>query len=339
MSGVTAIELGVDSCVMARVRVHRGATQISRVYGLQLRESLLPDSGRGGHLRHIRREKGFPRHARVVAWGVPEGTPASDPAARTAIASLLQAGFVIDAVLSPIEALALLAKQRPRPAGRTGAAWLALNQHSVAIAIVQGSELLFSRVFNWNYRPATTLREELLQRYSLVAHLAPELRHGFDVIRGERGAAVDAIVTCGDLPDLRALTMPLIEELDMEVETLDSFDGLQIVSPARAEEIAEKAPALRLATAAGVEGAARLREEPSRAVLANGSHRRCFGRSVGRQSVHRQQRRANRERSACEPGRRSCQNIATAASSGGITLSGTAARIRRYLAAGSRARA
>jgi hypothetical protein len=267
MSGVTAIELGVDSCVVARVRVHRGTTQISGVYGLR-REEALPDSDRGGHLSGVRREKGFPRHARVVAWGVPEGTSVSDPAARIALAPLLQAGFVIDAVLSPPEALTLLAKQRPRPAGRTGAAWLALNRHAAAIAIVHGSELLFSRVFNWNHRPAATLREELLQRYSLVAHLAPELRHGFDVIRAERGAAVDAIVTCGDLPDLRSLTMPLIEELDMEVETLDSLDGLQIVSPARAEEIAAKAPALRLATAAGVEGAALLRQEPSQAVLA-----------------------------------------------------------------------
>ena len=40
------------------------------------------------------------------------------------------------------------------------------------------------------------------------------------------GTPVDAVVTCGNLPELRSLTMPLIEELDVEVETLDSLEGL-----------------------------------------------------------------------------------------------------------------
>ena len=47
-------------------------------------------------------------------------------------------------------------------------------------------------------------------------------------MRAEHGASVSAIVTCGDLPDLRSLTMPLIEELDIEVETLDTLDGISV---------------------------------------------------------------------------------------------------------------
>jgi hypothetical protein len=265
MSMVSAIELGVDSCVIARLRVRDGTIQVSCVHGLRAEEAFLPDSDRVEYLRRVRRDNGFPRHARVVAWGLPDGVSASDPATKLTLAPLMQAGFILDAVMSPTEALALLAKQRPRPAGRAGAAWLSLNKHAAAIAIVEGGQLLFSRVFDWHYRPAANLREELLQRYSLVAHLAPELRHGFDVVRAEHGATVDAIITCGDLPELRSLTMPLIEELDMEVETLDSLDGLQIVAPARAEEIADKAPAIRLASAAG---GAFSRREPSRLVLA-----------------------------------------------------------------------
>jgi hypothetical protein len=185
-----------------------------------------------------------------VAWEIPPSAAADHPAVRAATAPLIEAGFRILSAISPPEALARLARQRPREVGRRGAAWLSLNRHAVAIAIVDGGELVFSRVFDWNYHAAQTVREELLQRYLLVAHLAPELRRGIDVVRLERGVNVDAIVTCGDLPDLRSLTMPLIEELDIEVETLDSLDGLDVMAPATTGAIGEKAPALRLACAA-----------------------------------------------------------------------------------------
>jgi hypothetical protein len=44
--------------------------------------------------------------------------------------------------------------------------------------------------------------------------------------------------------------MPLIEELDLEVETLDSLEGLRPVGRAKLERLAESAPAIRLACAA-----------------------------------------------------------------------------------------
>ena len=63
-------------------------------------------------------------------------------------------------------------------------------------------------------------------------------------MRASHGISVDAAVTCGDLPELRSLTMPLIEELDLEVETLDSMEGLRPVGKAKLERLAERAPAL-----------------------------------------------------------------------------------------------
>ena len=89
----------------------------------------------------------------------------------------------------------------------------------------------------------------MLQRYTLVAHLAPEIQHGMSVVRKQHGIAVDGVVTCGDLPDLRSLTMPLIEELDMEVETLDTLEGLDVSPAAVAQRAVDYAPALRLAAA------------------------------------------------------------------------------------------
>ena len=153
-------------------------------------------------------------------------------------------------VLAPPDALCALAKRRRKAAGREGEVWLALNRQHVAMAIVEDGRLLYSRAFDWHYSPAATQREELLQRYTLVAHLAPEVRHGIDVVRAEHGTSVNAIVTCGDLPDLRSLTMPLIEELDIEVEILDTLDDIAVEGAAAGDPIAEQAPAIRLACAA-----------------------------------------------------------------------------------------
>lgn len=246
MRSVTGIELGADSCVIARVRPGRETVRVSAMHGLYEgdwdTERTLSQS-----LRDVRRSKKFPRRARVVAWGLQNN--ADDLSTKAAVASLTEAGFVVDAVMSPPEALLRLAQQRPRAAGREDAAWLSLNRHGAAIALVHNGELLYSREFDWHYRSATTVKGELLQRYSLVAILASELRHGFSVVRAEQGVTIGAVVTCGDLPDLRSLTMPLIEELDIEVETLDTLEGLTADSPARPEDIAEKAPAMRLACA------------------------------------------------------------------------------------------
>ena len=252
MRDVTGIELGADTCVLARVHQRRDSVDVSAVHGLQPDDELPRDDSFGETLSRIRRRKGFPRRARVVAWGLPESASVDEAATGATLSPLVQAGFLIDDVLRPPEALAVLARQRPRVAGREATAWLSLNRHAAAMAIVYDGELLFEREFAWRYRAGGTLREELLQRYSLVAHLAQEFRHAHDVIRDAHGVSVDGIVTCGDLPDLRSLTMPLIEELDIEVETLDSLDGIGIERPLRAEEIADKAPALRLALCAGI---------------------------------------------------------------------------------------
>jgi hypothetical protein len=141
-----------------------------------------------------------------------------------------------------------------------GVVWLALNMHGAAIAIVRGAELRFGRTFQWTYNPyLLETKAQLLQRYSLIAHLAPEVRRGIAAVRASHGISVDAVVTCGDLPELRSLTMPLIEELDLEVETLDSMEGLRPVGRAKLERLAETAPALRLACAAALARAPRPR--------------------------------------------------------------------------------
>lgn len=250
MASMTGIELGTDSCVLVRTRPVGAGTEVSALHPVYAADWPSHDVSLAALLRRVRREKHLPRRARVVAWHLPESAPVSDPATRAALRPLTAAGFRIDAVVSPPQALALLAASRPRRGDAT-AAWIALNRHGAAIAIVRGSELLFSRVFDWSYKgTASSANAQLLERYSLVAHLAPELRRGIDTVRASHGAEVESAITCGDLPDLRSLTMPLIEELNLDVETLDSIDGLILTAAARSQRAAELAPALRLACAA-----------------------------------------------------------------------------------------
>ncbi len=249
MATVTGIEIGPDSCVLVAVRPRRGGPiEVRSFQAIERAGWPSHDTAVAAALASIRRARKLPRTARVVAWSLPDGAGLKEPLAVAALRPLTEAGFRVETVLSPVQALARLAASRPRD-GAT--AWMALNVYGAAIAIVRGSELLFERTFGWTYDANLNgNRAQLLQRYSLVAQLAPELRRGLSDVRLFHGVSVATVITCGDLPELRSLTMPLIEELDLEVETLDSTDGLEAVGQARLDRFAESAPALRLACAA-----------------------------------------------------------------------------------------
>lgn len=217
MSGVTGIELGPNYCVLVRggrLGSHRTVSAASAIL-----PSAWPDdrSAIVERLREAGRGNDLSSRARVVAWG-DEGT----------LSLLTDAGFEIASVLSPAQALARVvrARQVGGPAG-TAVAALSLNSHGAAIAIVAGTEVIHSRVFEWSLgTPFTGTRSELLDRYLLVSQIAPQLQHDIDLVRPVHGATVTSVVACGNLPSLRSLAMLLIEEMDLEVETLDSTELL-----------------------------------------------------------------------------------------------------------------
>ena len=65
---------------------------------------------------------------------------------------------------------------------------------------------------------------------------------------------VSQVLLCGDMPEIRSLTAPLIERLNIEVETLDSLDGIDTAAlPAPAERFSEQVASLRLASAIAAE--------------------------------------------------------------------------------------
>jgi hypothetical protein len=265
MASLTAVELGADMCALARTSVRRGEVQLLAA------ETLDPAAFPGidaftGAVRQARRALKLPRRCRAVVWGLPDGATRKDPAVKPLIAPLVGAGFKVERITSPCNALAALARLK-MPRGEGATCWLAINRTGVAMIVVRPGTQLYSHSFAWDSNVGSSgSQARLLQRYSLVAFLAPEIRRAMSAAR-EKGTPIDAIVTCGNLPEIRSLTMPLIEELDVEIESLDSLDGL-IVKPDATDRLSDVAASLRIACAGAIARPTRRRDESKRSTFA-----------------------------------------------------------------------
>lgn len=230
---MTGIELTADSCVLVAMSRNDGSPRLDAV------EVFEPSEWPSKTLSRTRRKR-YDARAVVVAWTTEDA----------ALEPLRRAGFSILEVLTPEEALSLLASRRPDTSA--AGAWLAVSRRGGAIVIARGAETLFATRLSWKYTAATRPNDQLLQRYLIVSHLAPALQFGMARVKQTHGVAVESVMTCGDLPDLRSLTMPLIDELDLEVETLDTLDGLNVAAAVEGKAL-EYAPALHLASVAAAD--------------------------------------------------------------------------------------
>lgn len=243
---LTSIELADDAGTLIGASV-RGTRVIVDAIERFDRLALARTSGFARALQQARGMLDLPRRARVVLW---DGGAAALPLSSPAVQPLTDAGFEVERIVSPCDALAALARIRhPRPDATI--LWLAINRSHVALVVMCPGRQFYSRAFPWDSTiGAVGTHPKLLQRYSLVAFLVPELRRVIDAARAE-GGVVEGITTCGDLPELRSLTMPLIEELDLEVDTLDSPHGIDVAASVQSS-VGDLAPAIRLAMAGAV---------------------------------------------------------------------------------------
>lgn len=163
-----------------------------------------------------------------------------------------RAGFAIDGVSTPVLTLAGLAVTGAEASDDALTAFVAMNRDGGAVAIVRGGHLLIERRVTWDFRvDQAGVERRVAERYSFAARVATELRPVFDEARTLAGVPVVDVVAFGDLPNLRSIAMPLIDELDVEVETLDSLVGIDDSRlPERADLFRELIPSLRLAWAA-----------------------------------------------------------------------------------------
>jgi hypothetical protein len=250
MGSVTGIELGPDYCVLVKARMRAESIEVGEVRIFEPGQWPENLAARASLLARARRELGLPRRTWVVSWNFSQvnSFPAATPPAPQPRNLLRQAGFQIEAVLSPLQALALLAGSRsPLPGGAEAAIWLAVNRQGAAMAIVRGFETLYAREFAWRIAaPEQRVQAHLLRRYLMVAQLTPEIRRGVEAVRAQHGIVVDLAMACGTLEDLRSLTMPLIAGLDIEFETLDSPAEIDVTGGS-AGVAAQKASTVHLA--------------------------------------------------------------------------------------------
>jgi len=171
---------------------------------------------------------------------------------RRLLRPLQRAGLAIETVMTPALALTGLAASGGAEHGGL-VAFVAMNRDMGAITIMQGSRLLLERRFAWSFRADQAGTEQrLAERYSFAARMAAELRPSFDEARMSAGTPVAYVVAFGDIPNLRSVAMPLTDELDVEVETLDSLAGIDADQlPNRSDLFREQVASLRMAWAAG----------------------------------------------------------------------------------------
>ena len=169
---------------------------------------------------------------------------------RERLQPILDAGFKVDGVVTPAEALWAQARLRRAVTPGDAHAYVALSATASAVTIVRDGLPLFSHELNWGYGGGSNKGSDPFSRETLAEQLASELRRSFVLAEQHSDRAVTLLLLCGDMPELRSLTAPLIDLLDVEVETLDSLEGIDAaVLPEPAEGFREQIAGLRLALA------------------------------------------------------------------------------------------
>ena len=163
---------------------------------------------------------------------------------------ITDAGFVVEGVTTPCGALWSHARLRRSLPGEVHA-HVAIGVTSSSVAIFSGGSFLYGRDLGFGFCVPQSSGLVALERDELAARLAQELRWSFLYLRQYWEQDVSQVVLCGDMPELRSLTGPLIESLNLEVETMDTLEGFDpsLIPPA----FAERTAAFRLASAIAVE--------------------------------------------------------------------------------------
>lgn len=178
-------------------------------------------------VRAFRRAAKLPMDVRVILWphegdagvGPIESRDAAAvevPKARVIrdrVAPLVRAGGLVAEVLLPHECLARVAATREL----SSACVIVAHAGLTCIGVVSGSAVQ-ARYLRSAPPPASFASESarLLARYQHIALLAPHVRDMGGAAAGMR------VLVAGTLPGLRGAMVPLVEELDHEIDVLDA---------------------------------------------------------------------------------------------------------------------
>lgn len=169
---------------------------------------------------------------------------------RARLRPIVEAGFVVEGVTTPCGALWSQARLRRASLPGEVHAHIALGVKQSALGIFGDGALLYARDLDWGYAALSIGRPVADDREVLADRLAAELRRSFLYLKQYWKQEVSQLLLCGDMPEIRSLTAPLIERLNIEVETLDTLEGIDGALP---DGFADRAATFRLASAIAVE--------------------------------------------------------------------------------------
>lgn len=168
-----------------------------------------------------------------------------------ALRPLKNAGIEIDAVLTPAAALAALARLRCDVMSHGALeAYIAFEETESMMALVRDGQLVAARMLAWGYLRDAPPHYVLRPRDEIVARLVNDLSTCRTAARLD-AQRLTQVCVCGALPELRSMAIALTEQLDVEVEPLDTLFSIDTARlPEPEEEFRERAAAFRLAWAA-----------------------------------------------------------------------------------------
>ena len=226
---------GPDSELESRARRHGASVLGMNDFEVTVASSIGATRGEPGH--HPKREVSF------FAAGSDE--------IRARLRPIVEAGFLVEGVTTPCGALWSQARLRRASLPGEVHAHVALGVSQSALGIFSDGSLLYARDLDWGYS-APSAGLPVAQERDVIAHrLAMELRRSFLYLKQYWEEDVSQVLLCGDMPEIRSLTAPLIDRLNIEVETLDTLDGIDAAT--LPEGFADRAPTLRLASSIAVE--------------------------------------------------------------------------------------
>jgi hypothetical protein len=214
-------------------RMRRDAVAAMKQAGVDTRQMLADIAAAGTDGRDVKRRAVVAALART-----------SDVAA--ALRTLTSAGVKVRSIVTPALALMSLARMRRRVAAPGSIeTYLVFEQSGTAIALLRDGSLMAARELDWGYQSVRGVRS----REDAANRLAEALT-GFFSECGVRPSEVSQICICGGLPELRNMALALMEQLDVEVEPLDSLFGVDAHQlPEPADDFRERVSDLRLAWA------------------------------------------------------------------------------------------
>ncbi len=151
----------------------------------------------------------------------------------------------VRSIVTPALALMSLARLRRRLiAPGMAEAYVALEETTTAIALMRDGALIAARELDWGFQDG---QGRLRPRDEVSLQLGAAIEEFFGDC-GARPSAVAQVCICGGMPEMRNMTLAIMERLDVEVEPLDSlFDIDEARLPS--DDLRDRAGELRLAWA------------------------------------------------------------------------------------------